>query len=119
MSIEKIKQRLIRDSIKDSKWLEEAKRSQDKKLVELPFTVRTLNSFKMAGFTHESDLVNLTEQDLLILKFGKKTIIEVKEYFKASKQVTLGDIKEIVRLFEGCPDDLVIKKAFGIKLIKC
>lgn len=107
MSTEKRKQKMIRDYIKDNK------------LIELPFTIRALNSFKMVGFTHESDLVNLTEQDLLNLKFGKKTIIEIKEYFKTSKQVTLGDLREMVRLFEECSDDLVIEKVFGIKLIKC
>ena len=91
---------------------------EDKVLAELNLTVRAQNSLKKAGFKMESEIKNYTVGDFKALGFSDKTIMELQEHFKP-KEVTLGDLKEIVKLFESYPDNFIIKKAFGIKLIKC
>ena len=51
-----------------------------KEITELDLSVRALNSIKQSGIRTVDELFNLSSNDMLDLKFGKKTISEINEY---------------------------------------
>lgn len=53
---------------------------ENKKLTDLDFSVRALNSFKQNNFVNLSDILNIDERVLKDLNFSNRTIKEVMKY---------------------------------------
>jgi DNA-directed RNA polymerase alpha subunit len=95
---------------------------EDKKLIDLDFSVRALNCFKQNNFTSLKDITNLEERDFKKLNFSNRTIKEIIQYktihqLKSETNIGISAEEKLRQLILSTPNDQelgkIIRELYG------